>query len=57
LRNTNRIDNDAQNSPLDALFEMTKKTFDKSDMSKSFYSKSTINIKSKIHQPKIRLIY
>jgi hypothetical protein len=35
LRNTNRIDNDAQNSPLNALFEMTKKTFDKSNMSKS----------------------
>jgi len=34
LRNTNRIDGDTQNSPLNALFEMTKKTFDKSNMSK-----------------------
>jgi hypothetical protein len=33
-RHTRRINNDAQNSPLDALFEMTKKTFDKSDTSK-----------------------
>ena len=28
-------DNDATNSPLNALFEMTKKTFDQSDLSKS----------------------
>ncbi len=33
-RNTNRLDNDTNNSPLNALFEMTKKTFDKSNMSK-----------------------
>ncbi len=35
LRNGHRLDNDKQNSPLNALFEMTKKTFDKSDLSKS----------------------
>jgi hypothetical protein len=34
LRNAHRMDNDVQNSPLDALFEMTKKTFDKSNTSK-----------------------
>lgn len=35
LRNTNRIDNETKNSPLNALFEMTKKTFDKTNMGKS----------------------
>jgi hypothetical protein len=35
LRNGHRLDNDTHNSPLNALFEMTKKTFDKSDLSKS----------------------
>lgn len=34
LRNGFRRDNDLQNSPLDALFEMTKKTFDKTSMRK-----------------------
>ena len=37
LRNTHRrLAVDAQNSPLDALFEMTKKTFDKTSISKSW---------------------
>lgn len=35
LRNTHRrLGVDTQNSPLDALFEMTKKTFDKTSISK-----------------------
>ena len=33
-RRAHRSDKDTQNSPLDALFEMTKKTFDKSHPSK-----------------------
>lgn len=34
LRHTNRLDDDTKASPLNALFEMTKKTFDKSSASK-----------------------
>lgn len=34
VRNGYRLNNDAQNSPLDALFEMTKKTFDKTSLRK-----------------------
>ncbi len=52
-RNTHRINNDVQNSPLDALFEMTKKTFDKSNTSKLlvdfqvlFCTEITIRIKN-----------
>lgn len=38
FRQTQRLDNDTHNSPLNALFEMTKKTFDKSDLGKSNHS-------------------
>lgn len=38
FRQTQRLDNDTHNSPLNALFEMTKKTFDKSDLSKFYFS-------------------
>lgn len=41
-----RLDKDSQNSPLDALFEMTKKTFDKSNPSKSL----DVNIVSELSQ-------
>ena len=43
LRHTHRLDKDSKNSPLDALFEMTKKTFDKSNPSKSYTLNSTLS--------------
>ncbi|CAF0791193.1 unnamed protein product [Rotaria sp. Silwood1] len=53
LRNAYRIDNDLQNSPLDALFEMTKKTFDKTNMH-SFDSDVSLKLTHELHKRKRR---
>ncbi|CAF1024317.1 unnamed protein product [Adineta steineri] len=53
LRNAFRIDNNAQNSPLDALFEMTKKTFDKTN-SNAYDADVSLKLTHELHKRKRR---
>ncbi|CAF1343498.1 unnamed protein product [Rotaria magnacalcarata] len=53
LRNAFRLDKNSQNSPLDALFEMTKKTFDKTHKN-SIDSDISLKLTHELHKRKRR---